>query len=180
MTFYTSDLHLGHQNIIGYENRPFTDINNMTEQIVQRWNSKVTDKDDVYILGDVAFISPKFTFQDLEQTLKKLKGKKHLIIGNHDDYIFKRDFNIKYYDEIVPYKELRENGKFICLCHYPIESWNKKHYGSIHLHGHIHLNPITPIENRYNVGCMLFDYYPVTLQEIIESQKKVEVKENEF
>ena len=79
--YFTSDLHFGHERIIALCERGFTGIEEMNETLIERWNKKVTDKDTVYILGDFAFRSATHAGTYLEQ----LKGKKHLIIGNHDN-----------------------------------------------------------------------------------------------
>ncbi len=74
-TWFIADSHLGHQRIIEYTNRPFQSVNEMDETIINNWNSVVSKKDNVYILGD-------FSLTGKERTLgylRSLKGKKHLI-----------------------------------------------------------------------------------------------------
>ena len=157
----------------GYEHRPFKNIEDMTAGLIDNWNKVVRAGDDVYILGDFAFTNSTFMpATTINFVLAKLNGKKHLIIGNHDTWINKQTFNPRYFEEMVPYKEIKENGKFIILCHYPIESWNGKEYDSIHLHGHTHENDSRPEINRYNVCCTLYDYKPVTLKEILNKNGK--------
>ena len=88
MVFFTSDLHLGHRNIIRLCNRPFSSIDEMDEYLIEKWNKKVTNADTVYILGDLMFRNEK----PPEEYLRQLRGKKHLIIGNHDrEWIKKYD-----------------------------------------------------------------------------------------
>lgn len=53
MIFFTSDLHLGHENCIRLCNRPFSSIEEMDETLIENWNRKITGKDTVYILGDL-------------------------------------------------------------------------------------------------------------------------------
>lgn len=53
MNFYTSDLHLGHANVIKFDNRPFANVDEMDQCIIIRWNERVSDDDTVFILGDV-------------------------------------------------------------------------------------------------------------------------------
>ena len=72
MTYFTADLHLGHDNIISFCNRPFKNIEEMDKAIIDNWNSKVTEKDEVWILGDFSYRSVK----NVENYLQKLKGKK--------------------------------------------------------------------------------------------------------
>ena len=50
--FFTSDLHLGHANVITYDNRPFSSVEEMDEELIRRWNAKVGKGDVVYVLGD--------------------------------------------------------------------------------------------------------------------------------
>ncbi|MEJ7707010.1 MAG: hypothetical protein WKF82_06805 [Nocardioidaceae bacterium] len=52
--YFTSDTHFSHANIIRLCNRPFADVDEMDEAIIERWNATVTSADTVYHLGDVA------------------------------------------------------------------------------------------------------------------------------
>jgi calcineurin-like phosphoesterase family protein len=76
-TFITSDFHFDHANIIKYARRPFSSVEEMNRELVRRYNSRVTDLDTVYILGDITL------GRDLSHA-KKLRGRKKLLIGNHD------------------------------------------------------------------------------------------------
>jgi calcineurin-like phosphoesterase family protein len=79
-TWFTSDLHLGHTNIIGYENRPFLSVEGMNEGIIDRWNDQVEPDDTVWVLGD-------FAMGHVSDTLlltPRLNGQKLLLCGNHD------------------------------------------------------------------------------------------------
>ena len=80
MRFFTSDLHLGHENIIGYCNRPYDSVDEMNEDLVRRWNQVVTPDDEVIVVGD-------FAMGKLNETLPLaglLNGGKTLVPGNHD------------------------------------------------------------------------------------------------
>ncbi len=79
-TYFTSDHHFGHANIITYAGRPFMNTQDMNETMVAKWNDTVTDDDVVYHLGDFAMGSINETLKFVE----KLNGTKHLIMGNHD------------------------------------------------------------------------------------------------
>jgi len=77
--FFTSDTHFGHKNILKYCNRPFVNVEEMDEVMIERWNGRIGKNDSVYHLGDFSFSSnPKTYFE-------RLNGKKILIIGNHDN-----------------------------------------------------------------------------------------------
>lgn len=91
MNFYTSDLHLGHANVIKFDNRPFANVDEMDQCIITRWNERVSDEDTVYILGDVCHRNSK----DSSWYLKQLRGHKILILGNHDNPILKNNNTAK-------------------------------------------------------------------------------------
>ena len=103
--------------------------------MIELWNSTVTKNDLVYVLGDFSFYNGEKT----NEILKQLKGKKILIVGNHD-YKFLQDkkFDKNLFEEITMYKVIKKKKTVICMCHYPLAEWDKKHCGSIHLYGHIH------------------------------------------
>ena len=42
--FFTSDLHFGHKNILRFDNRPFTSVEEMDEALIRNWNAKVSDE----------------------------------------------------------------------------------------------------------------------------------------
>lgn len=78
--FLTSDLHIGHVNIIEYCNRPYKDVSEMNADLVERWNSVVAPDDEVFIIGDLAMgkLDDSLVYVGL------LNGTKHLVPGNHD------------------------------------------------------------------------------------------------
>ena len=84
VNYYIADTHFGHDNIRKLSNRLFNTIEEMDKAIIDNWNSIVTDNDDVYILGDFSYKS-----EDKIVYLKQLKGRKHLIVGNHDGKLLK-------------------------------------------------------------------------------------------
>ena len=78
--WWTSDLHLGHDNICAYSHRPYADAESMNADLVDRWNSVVSPEDEVWVLGD-------FALGRVEVTLglaRRLHGRKTLVPGNHD------------------------------------------------------------------------------------------------
>ena len=82
MKYYISDLHLFHKNAIEFDNRPFQTLEEMHEAILNNWNERVTNGDMVYILGDLSYRGRN---EDLIALLARLKGRKVLVKGNHDD-----------------------------------------------------------------------------------------------
>lgn len=78
--FFTSDLHFGHKNIIRFDNRPFSTVEEMDEALIRNWNAKVSDEDTVYVLGDISWYNDAKT----SEIINSLHGHKILIKGNHD------------------------------------------------------------------------------------------------
>ena len=169
MKYYTSDLHLNHTKIITLCERPFKDTEEMNETIITKWNNKVKKGDIVYILGDVGLPKTKQDIDDIVELLHRLNGEKVLIIGNHDKDLLKSYEFRCCFTNIQPYLETKDNGKKVCMFHYPIEEWNGVHRESIHLYGHVHNSNIglKDIKNRYNVGVDVNDFEPKTLEELI-------------
>ncbi|MEU4361241.1 metallophosphoesterase [Promicromonospora sp. NPDC023987] len=79
-TYYTSDQHFGHLNIIRFCGRPFPDVLTMNTRLVQLWNETVTDDDTVWVLGDVALGA----LGESLACIGRLAGRKILVPGNHD------------------------------------------------------------------------------------------------
>ncbi len=79
MFFFIADTHFGHNAIIDLCHRPFKCVEEMDSFMIERWNEKVSHNDTVYIIGDLFY-----KHKDPEKILKQLKGKKRLIVGNHD------------------------------------------------------------------------------------------------
>lgn len=82
-TWLTSDLHLFHKNIIVYCGRLHDNEYDMNDAIVGAWNSVVTDNDRVIVVGDLS-AGVMGRYEDLGALIKKLKGHKTLVRGNHD------------------------------------------------------------------------------------------------
>ena len=101
MNYYIADTHFGHDNIRRLSNRPFETIEEMDNTIIDNWNSRVNDNDDIYILGDFSYKS-----EDPILYLKQLIGRKHLIVGNHDGKLLKNPVCKNYFIEICDIKWL--------------------------------------------------------------------------
>lgn len=169
MTYFTADLHLGHENIITHCDRPFASVEEMNKTLIENWNSRVTDRDDIYIVGDLAYRSA----ESVKNYLKNLRGKKHLIVGNHDK-TWMKDVDLgRYFESVSDIKEIKLDGLHITLCHYPMMCWNKSQYGAYLIHGHIH-NDTRPHfwpmirQNPFmlNAGVDVNWFYPVTFEEL--------------
>ncbi len=75
------------------------------------------------------------------------------------------------FEWIKDYAVVNDGGYRLVLFHYPIAVWDRAHFGTVHLYGHLHSGDhhqsgVTQ-ENAYNVGVDVWNYEPVTLSEIL-------------
>lgn len=192
--FFSSDLHFGHERVLQFDNRPFQSVEEMDTELVRRWNAKVGKGDLVYVLGDLIWKSRN---NDAEAIIKRLNGQILLIKGNHDRFLHNSKAKmalagIKDYDDIAVTLEDGTSRRCI-LSHYFIPMYNGHRHQAIHLHGHSHFTDEADVEidiaeklnslgfrnEIYNVGCMYWNYEPVTLDEILRSEKKRRPKYSE-
>jgi calcineurin-like phosphoesterase family protein len=160
--FFTSDTHFGHRNIIGYCNRPYPDVSTMNQKLVDNWNNRVSDNDEVYFLGDFAFL-PK---DEAQLVFDLLNGKKYLVIGNHDQ-VGKKLIG---WEWVKSGYTLAIDKYNIQMSHYPDGSWfpfSKYHY---YFHGHCHnAYGKQSRKNHFDVGVDCWNYQPITFEEILKS-----------
>ncbi len=192
--FFTSDLHFGHENVIRFDNRPFATVEEMDAELIRRWNAKVGKGDLVYVLGDLIW---KTRNGDAHELIKSLNGQIVLIKGNHDRFLHNAKAKdalagIKDYDDICVTLEDGTVRRCI-LSHYYMPMYNGHRHQAIHLHGHSHFTEEADIEREiskdlnerglsnqvFNVGCMYWNYAPVTLDDILASQAPASVPEYE-
>ena len=174
-TYFTSDSHWGHLNIIKYSNRPYQSVEEMNEQLILNWNARVLPGDSIYHLGDFAFMPAP----DIEKVLRRLNGQKHLVYGNHDKIIKSNHHLQKYFNWCRDYHEMHiSDGTkkyFVVLCHFAMLVWNKRHHGSIMLHGHSHGALEYPFKARImDVGVDSQGYFPISENEVLEKMLKID------
>lgn len=173
MNLFIADTHFGHINVLHFDKRPFSDVDEMWNVMKDLWNGRVTKKDDIWILGDFCFRNAK----NPVEYLKELNGKKHLIIGNHDRDLLKNDEAMKYFVSVDTYKKIHDYGRTLILCHYPIAEWDGYFRGTYHIYGHIHNSTndayhfMKDKERALNAGCMINNYAPVFLDELINNNE---------
>lgn len=158
MIYFTADTHFGHKNVIRYDETSFSTIGEYDEYLIKQWNSVVTDEDTVYHLGDFAFGSQ----EALRGYAERLKGRKRLILGNHDtrklEFYQSIGFNRVYDHPIV----LRN---FFILSHNPLYMTPSMPYFNIF--GHVHIHPAfqTKTEKGMCVCGVRHDWKPVLVPE---------------
>lgn len=168
--FVTADTHFGHANIIKHANRPFKDIEENDQTLINNWNEIVPSNGGiVYILGD-------FAWRDHAKYLHQLHGKKIIILGSHDRMN---------QDALSLFKEVHHGSAMIqfgndypCYCsHTCYRVWEKSHYGVPHLFGHSHGRLTTfNLSEDAGVDCgrIFKKYYPIPLTEVKKYMAKRE------
>ena len=176
-TFLVSDTHFGHTGVCRFMQadgvtklRPWTDPDEMDEEMIRRWNDRVRPNDKVYHLGDVV-INRKAL-----KTLARLKGDKVLIRGNHD--IFRDDEYREYFRELRAYHVM--NG--MILSHIPVHEASLGRFG-VNIHGHLHASRVRKargvdaktgailygkeVDPRYHCVCVeQTDFAPILLDDV--------------
>jgi calcineurin-like phosphoesterase family protein len=162
MIWFSSDYHIGHENIIRFAERPFADAAEMWEGIVKKHNEVVSKGDTVYLVGDTFWDKAHYTAEEMMRFIQRLNGNIILIEGNHDERSLRKFKNIP---QIV---ETKFGDIPITVCHYPMLSWPKSYHGSVMVHGHTHQhNKLTRIPLRLvHIGVDSWDFYPASAEQV--------------
>lgn len=173
MNYYLSDPHFGHEMIRDFFKRPFENTDEMDQAMITNINAVVADEDDLFILGD--FSGGELARDDvyLREIFGQIRGRKHLIIGNHDT----QEVADLPWSSRQNYLELVDQGVIVVLFHYPLMTWNFAREGAFHLFGHSHVNWEGSILSA-NMCVEHWGYRPVELQEIINRAAKFELPPN--
>jgi len=180
--FWTADLHLGHANIIRYSGRPFASVDAMNQALIERWNDTVRDRDEVWVLGDVAM-------GKIDESLvlvTQLRGHKVLVAGNHDrcwsGHGAKAEPWLDRYRR-AGFDEIRQGSisaslgatEVLC-CHFPYrgDSHDQERFvkhrptddGHLLLHGHVH-ERWRVHDRQVNVGVDVWDFRPISDDQIL-------------
>ena len=204
MIWFTSDLHIGHENILKFCNRPFNSLQEMHMGLIKNFNSVVRSEDTIYFLGDVAMGHQS----TLTWFLKSLNTTKLMCIkGNHDAGItslLNSGFNAVLYNATIYIAKQR-----VTMSHCPLlgvkrentegmrgavsgenfhgeykhQKYSMKNEGQLHLHGHCHSVPEKRMLGKMlDVGVDAWGYKPVSFNEIdrwVQKTTAKEQKENE-
>jgi len=207
MNRFTSDLHFFHENAIKFDNRPFSDAQDMNKRLVSNFNSIVSERDTTYFLGDIGMGGTPEEFQSL---IASMRGFKILILGNHDQksitWYYKAGFNAVLYNATI-----KIGGELVTMSHCPLvgirredtsnmrtsregeqyfgDNWHGEtrpkfspfrleNNGQFHLHGHTHKGKDEAILGRqYDIGVCGNDWKPVTEKQLIHWVMRTKSKE---
>jgi len=165
-TFFISDHHLGHKNILNFVNESggllrlgFNSIEAHDHYIIDKHNATVHDTDLVYFLGDVTWKTNK----NAREQIAAMNGRKRLCVGNHDDVDFLMSTGA--FERIYLWKYFPEYN--LIASHVPLAETDLKR-GQFNVHGHLHDNAVRTssgkLDLRYFNVCVEQNHYtPVQL-----------------
>ena len=164
-----SDLHFGHKNIISFSERPYANVDEMTEHLIANFNDYVKPDDVSIWVGDVAFLPDR----EANNILRRCNGYKILVIGNHD--FNKKKLKELNFDETHLIMHTIIDEIDLVFTHYPMQNLFEPYFN---IHGHLHGGPLAkPAADRQadnqhiNVNCEFHGYKPINLTELIEMCK---------
>ena len=158
MIYFTSDTHFGDPRLNLY-GRDFiaTTSDEIDELIINNWNSIVTEKDTVFVIGDFCYDQNKISLAD------RLIGKKYFIKGNYDDKI-SNDILNQYFDKVYDGGIILNDpiiAEKVYINHYPVNGKDD----IFNIVGHIH-GTWKVQRNMINVGTDAWHFYPVSAERI--------------
>lgn len=184
MIWFTADHHIGHRNILAFDRRPFSDLENQTRILISQHNEVVAPDDTVFFVGDYAM-------GDINKSLKHVKrffGKKILVCGNHDRPFKKNNLSRSFWrqkyieagfvDVIYRADFKIDNEIKLTLSHFPFKGNDRgerikyeesrvEDNGQWLIHGHVH-TLWRQKGRQINVGLPVWNYYPVSMNTILE------------
>jgi calcineurin-like phosphoesterase family protein len=168
MTWFISDLHIGHKRIREFEpSRP----ENFEEVIRKNWIDRVAPADYIYVLGDIALCDKVRT----ADYYRSLPGRKVLLKGNHDSR------SLQFYQEECGFVQVEPlvlpmftQSGVVTMSHYPLTGVDPRYVNRMalirafherigavaHIHGHTH-SKRSPEARHINVCVEVRDYAPV-------------------
>ena len=160
--FFTSDPHYGHNNIIEYCNRPFKNSEEMDKCLIKNHNEVVTKDDTTIFVGDFSLRSNQH-INYYQSIVRKLNGRKILILGNHDYLKPFTYVNRIGFWSVHTSLEITIEGIDLVICHDPAPSCIDRSKSFIC--GHVH-DLFKVHKNVINVGVDVWDYKPVSFEEL--------------
>lgn len=189
--WFASDHHFNHANILTFKGsdgkliRPgFESIEHMNEILVARHNAVVGPHDKVYFGGDVG--------QRSAWLLRRMNGRKRLIMGNHDDLLTKDDLSC--FDKVLSWRFFGHTRKKFVVSHYPLHpmsfiyrgntrdeetvlvaSGKKPSGNAFNVHGHIHEKTVflneainLPDKRYLNICVEKLNYTPIEMEDLLD------------
>lgn len=204
--WFFSDIHGAHEKDFILNPRGFKNAKEALETYINNWNSKVSNDDIGFLLGDTIVGAGNNSEKEFSSLLRRLNYKElYILPGNHfagykdlfyknldygiDDF-YRLSFRGKEHENIlggmvhfVPnYYEIYVNHQFIVLSHYPIYSWNSiSSKSSWMIHGHTHSKINGKIKGKILEVCPeSIGNYPLSFAEIKKIMDKKELASPDY
>lgn len=165
MNFFTADEHYEHDNsnggIIFMCNRPFKNLVEMREALIDNHNSVVKKGDHTFHLGDMFW---KHCSEELaRKILKSLNGQHSIVWGNHDEVASKIVDAFRGNYQATSFSQA--GYRSVWLSHYAHRVWPGSHKGTYHLFGHTH--GVLPDHRRsHDAGVDANNYFPISQDQL--------------
>lgn len=193
-TFFTSDTHFSHANIIRLSNRPFSSVEEMNKAMIDNFNEQAGPEDTIFHLGDACMGK----IAESLPLIGQINAKVVLVVGNHDrpSRAMQRkpktdsaartakiadaaNMYMEYFDSVFLDGKnwtVDVQGKTFAMSHYPyvgdhfdqdrFEDLRPEDQGRPLLHGHVH--ELWKFKDRqFNVGVDVNDFKLVTEDEVL-------------
>ena len=153
--FLIADTHFGHKNIIVYENRPFTSVEEQDNTIIKNWNDTVGKDDKIFMLGDFALANK----ERIIELISMLNGYKTLVMGNHDRQHSFEWWQEAGFDMVSKYPIVVDD--WYILSHEPLYTNTNMPYANIfgHVHGNTQYKDFS--KQHFCVSCERINYTPI-------------------
>lgn len=135
LSYVIADLHIGHANVCKFTRdegeplRPWDDVDEMNEALIDNWNSIVREGDKVYVLGDFT-VNKKYVHLG-----SRLNGRKILIAGNHDNATPQMYMDAGF-EDVKGCHVLQKQG--VIMTHIPVHTSQLGRFSGGNIHGHLH------------------------------------------
>lgn len=177
-TFLTADTHFGHPLMITTLKRPYDNVEEMNERMIEAWNKTVHPKDTVWHLGDFAM---KMEANGIADVFRRLNGRKHLILGNHD---YHKDGTVLPALSRLPWEsisaaaQINHDKQRIMLSHYAGWAWNQSHRGALQAYGHNH-GSLVGLPGSIDVGVDCQCFKPISVEDFIRQAEETIINAEE-
>lgn len=189
--YFTADWHIGHQNVLKFDNRPYPDLQTMHEALIKNFNMLVPNHGITIFAGDMGLCSNGL----LKSIMDKLNGTKVLVRGNHDGNMY--SMYAAGFDVVTDKFQFNIGQNIVTVTHCPLqgimredttnmvgaipgdnwhkETWHKdkfsiEDFGQFHLHGHIHSpnkgKSKKILDRQMDIGVPAWNYKPVPIAEV--------------
>lgn len=163
MYFFIADEHYAHANVIGFNDRPFADIEEMDEALIANHNSVVKKGDIVIHAGDFCrykrYYDKHPNHKDVASYINRLNGTHVFLKGSHD-YWMPRNKSIQIWEKMI-------DGHYLVVCHYAMHTWARSHFNSWHLYAHSHKD-LKLSGKRHCISVENTNYFPLSFDQVKE------------